>query len=290
MPYDSGDVYEYISKYYANKGKFEPEYIAGQRYVIEECSYCGMLFQLYIPDDFLLAKIYSEWINYDGAKSRREGLQHKMISQFNFEQHLLRYWGKRKPLKVLDYGMGHGEWLDVAFVFGHEVYGYEYDENRQSNAANGKVKVIGYNDIPNSNFDFINTEQVFEHLAYPYEVLKVLKSGLKKDGLVRISVPSGNGVKERLKTAKPLVFHKNKPPYLNAVDPLQHLNCYSGKSMKVMAERAGLQQYQMKVGWVISSKSDWTGRNILKNIVHPFYSRLKYKNTSPMQYFRNPQL
>jgi hypothetical protein len=101
-------------------------------------------------------------------------------------------------------------------------------------------------------------------------------------------VPSGNGVKERLKSAKNLTFHKNKPPYLNAVDPLQHLNCYSGKSLKIMGERAGLIPYQMKISWVIASKSDWVGRNILRNIIHPFYSRLKYKDTSPMQYFMHP--
>ena len=51
----------------------------------------------------------------------------------------------------------------------------------------------------NLRFDFINTEQVFEHISEPLETLKELKTLLKPGGIIKISVPTADDINRRLK-------------------------------------------------------------------------------------------
>lgn len=54
-------------------------------------------------------------------------------------------------------------------------------------------------DLESESFDFINSEQVFEHLVEPRQALASLSRALRCGGLLRISVPNGSDVDARLK-------------------------------------------------------------------------------------------
>ena len=101
------------------------------------------------------------------------------------------------------------------------------------------ITVITCDEIQGSNFDFINTDQVFEHLPQPLETLKHLATGLRKGGVVRICVPDGNGNKAVL-SKMDWEAAKGTIDSLNIVAPLEHINCYTTQSLVILAKEAGL--------------------------------------------------
>jgi SAM-dependent methyltransferase len=96
-------------------------------------------------------------------------------------------------------------------------------------------------EIPARRFDLINAEQVFEHLPEPLDTLRHLSRGLKPGGLLRIGVPNGTGLKQSL-AAWDWTAPKGSARSLNAVAPLEHLNCFTRTSLLVLAETAGLRE------------------------------------------------
>jgi SAM-dependent methyltransferase len=101
------------------------------------------------------------------------------------------------------------------------------------------IDIIGWSDIPQERFDFINAEQVFEHISDPVPTLKHLVSALKPKGIVRINVPNGWDIERRLAKCD-WDAPKGSRDSLNAIAPLEHINCFNKKALVVLAARAGL--------------------------------------------------
>tara|TARA_B100000676_G_C17860527_1_gene723125 strand:- start:441 stop:971 length:531 start_codon:yes stop_codon:yes gene_type:complete len=133
---------------------------------------------------------------------------------------------------------------------GLEAYGSEITKSQiEYNERNG-LKVIKLENLSKYSFDMINTEQVFEHLAEPYEVLKFLTKCLKPNGYLKISVPNSVRVKSNLeKEIKAEWFYaKGKRYSLNPLEPLQHLNGFTHHSLITMASRLGLKESNISIG------------------------------------------
>jgi SAM-dependent methyltransferase len=290
LPYDSGAVFEFLEKKYKNMGVFEPELIAGGRYIVSECLACNLLFQQQQPTDELLATVYSKWINYDAASSRHHYRRGGKLEQYNAEFIVLKLWSKEKQLKVFDYGMGYGQWLESAYVHGHEPFGYDYDVHRSSR-PNAVYTTLDKEEITEHQFDFINSEQVFEHLAEPLETLQMLAKALRPGGLIRISVPTGLLTKGKVHQNMELDFSKKpKKVPMDPLEPLQHLNCYAGRSTEIMAAQAGLQPWFPPLSWLIGSKQDWSSlKKVAYNLLQPTKIQVLYKHQSPMRYFVKPK-
>jgi SAM-dependent methyltransferase len=289
-PYDSGVVFDFLIDKYTRMGAFEPELLTGERYVLVECLDCNMLFQQQRPSDALLSTVYSKWINYDNAFQRNENTRGNKAGQYNAEFIVLDLWAKQKKLKVLDYGMGHGRWLEAAYVHGHHPFGYEYDVHRNER-PNAIYTAIELDEITKHQFDFINTEQVFEHLAEPLETLQMLAKALRPGGLVRISVPSAIETRGKVHQNMLLDFsHTQKKLPMKPLEPLQHLNLYAGKAMASMAAQAGLQPWFPPLSWLIGSKQDWSSlKKVAYNLLQPTKIQVLYKHQSPMRYFVKPK-
>jgi SAM-dependent methyltransferase len=161
--------------------------------------------------------------------------------------------------------MGFGTWCYLAKGFGCHAHGTELSQTRIDYAKG--IDVIAWKDIPGYRFDFINTEQVFEHLSEPLEVLGYLRQSLKPNGLIKINVPDGWDLKKRLaawdwETLKQYQLSETpegeveriktiwdwQPPdgdgsenSLLAVAPLQHINAFHYESLVRMAESVGLK-------------------------------------------------
>lgn len=156
------------------------------------------------------------------------------------------YFGA-KSVKVLDFGMGLGEWCRLAAAFGMEVFGLEYSEEKASWRVEGGYQVITPPALEDQTFDFINAEQVFEHLNEPLETLERLAGRLRPQGLIRIAVPNGYGIEGRLRD--PAMWTSMKGDYhaLSAVRPLRHINCFTGRSLTAMAETVGLKRVDLSL-------------------------------------------
>ena len=187
---------------------------------------------------------------------------------------ILYFKSKPSQISVFDFGMGWGKWCYMAKAFGCDTYGTELSETRIEYAKRNGIKVITWDEIPEYKFDFINTEQVFEHIPNPLDTLRYLRDSLKPRGLIKISVPNGKNIKKKIKIGD-WMAPKGSKNSLNYVSPLEHINCYTRTSVIEMADHAGLVRVRLPLFLQIASAMPWnTPKRILKNIVIPFYRDL----------------
>jgi SAM-dependent methyltransferase len=99
--------------------------------------------------------------------------------------------------------------------------------------------VITWDDIPKYRFDFINTEQVFEHIPEPLETLRHLIKSLETNGIIKISVPTANDVDRRLKIMdwEAPIDSRNS---LDPVTPLEHINYFKRSSIRIRYKSHGI--------------------------------------------------
>jgi len=187
-------------------------------------------------------KLYEEWI--DPAKALRA--HHEKPKTDQCHQYATEIYGIAKylrrtgrDLQLLDFSMGWGLWCRIAQDYGCDVHGTEYSRSRSDYARGMGVEVIAYEEIGDHRYDFINTEQVFEHIPRPHETFSYLKGSLKPNGILKVAVPDGHGIKGRLARWR-WTAPKGDADSLNAVAPLEHINCFGRHSLCRMAEDAGL--------------------------------------------------
>lgn len=274
-------IKEYLESFYLPQGRIEFEYLMDSEFILNECNDCGLIYQEEVPNDFLMRKIYEEWI--DPIKSY-ETQQNTIIDDYvSYSQEVLMlnaYFNMLpSKLKFLDFGMGWGIWSQIAKTIGCQSYGCELSETRITHARSSGIQIISWEELPNHDFHVINTEQVFEHIAEPLDVLSYLRKTLKPGGLLKISVPNGAGIKKRLKISD-WMAPKSSRNSLNAVAPLEHINCFTYNSIITMADIAGFEQINIPLStqyfYAIYGK---TMKQVLKNILKPVYRNIFDKGT-----------
>ena len=183
-----------------------------------------------------------------------------------------------KPIQntmLLDYGMGKGQWCAVARDIGYDVTGTDVSDELLENGRSLGLKVVPLSDFSKQKYDFINTEQVFEHLSKPLDVLEQLKNALKPGGIVKISVPYGTNIEKRIPDMDWGVprGHRN---FLMPITPAIHINTFSQESILKMGANLGFKP--VKPGSIFSDYSlinTVSLRDLISSLVKPIYRRYK---------------
>ena len=147
-----------------------------------------------------------------------------------------------KPLatmQTLDYGMGWALWAQIAKELGCKSFGFDLSTVRMRAAAQQGINVLEDVNFPADAFDFINTEQVFEHVPDPLALAVKLSKSLRPGGILKVSVPNGTDIVERLKIGN-WGAAKGTKQSLNPVAPLEHINCFNEKTLIKMGLKANL--------------------------------------------------
>ena len=244
--YNSPTIVEYLKNFYDPQGGVEFEYLDGVEFNLQECNNCSLIFQEYIPNDFLMDKLYNEWIDPKIVFPEQRGHDVSYYDKLSIEVSNIIAYFKTTPnnLNFLDFGMGWAQWCLMVKAYGANSMGMELSTDRILNAKQNAVDVIDWDELPEHKFDFINTEQVFEHIPNPLETLNYLITALKPNGIINISVPNGNVAKRNLKIMNWKALKRTKDS-LNFIAPLEHINCFRTKTIKIMAEICGLQHQQI---------------------------------------------
>ena len=276
-------IREYLSSFYEkNGGDIDFAYLDGSSFTLNECLGCGLVYQEEIPGDELMVILYEQWIDPQTVFDLDEadhGLE--FYGYYAREVMQLVAYFKKSPgqLRFFDFGMGWGKWARMAKAFGCDSYGAEISERRIEHARAHRIEVIGWDEIPEHQFDFINTEQVFEHLPQPLDTLCHLTKALKVGGLLKISVPNGGDIKRRLRV---MDWHARKGTRnsLNPVSPLEHINCFCRAAVIRMAARAGLRRVRFPLRLQYAYSTGWTrAKPALKDILRPIYRDILQKGT-----------
>lgn len=273
--YDDARIHHYLDQAYALVGPgIEYQYLQDAVYQLNECLHCGLIYQEYIPDDELMNILYERWIDPQLGFIRHEQQINTLRYYAEYAQEVMQMiaYFRQIPasLKIFDFGMGWGKWARMAQAFGCDVYGNELSPARINYVTAHGIKILAWDKIPQHQFDFINTEQVFEHLPEPLETLLHLKGALKPGGLLKISVPDGADINRRLAV---MDWHapKGSKNSLNPVSPLEHINCFKRSTLVKMAAQAGLQEAHIPLAIQYAFATNWQlPKPALKNLLLPF--------------------
>jgi len=230
-----GKVWSFLDDYY--QGRIDRNDLADARYEVARCLDCGFIWQTQILGSELMDKLYNVWISPTASLAKKTNAGDSLFSGYAREARAISSLLGKNPSEtnVLDFGMGWGYWCLAAKKLGYNISGFEISKERVAFARENGIRVIeNFPDIAADQFDFINAEQVFEHLPEPLETLRALMAALKKRGIIRISVPNGRGIEKKLK-------RPDWKPAKNAIQPLEHINCFTHWTLIKMANLAGLK-------------------------------------------------
>lgn len=225
----------FLEQYYA--GRVSIEKLKDGKYQIVQCEKCGFIWQPNILSDDYMMKLYEEWISPEESRS---SFTHSSLQRR--QQHarqvwrLANYFPKRKPyeIKILDFGMGWGEWVLMAKAHGFDVFGLEISPSRLKHAQENDIPTITELEDEHS-FDIIFASQVLEHVPNPFEIFQQIASHLKPDGIVCISVPNGDAITRELLNSDWQLGRK-----AIVVQPLEHINTFTYQTLAALGSRVGL--------------------------------------------------
>ena len=280
--YSQPPMYDYLKDFYGSQGGIDFSYFGDASYWLCLCKNCDLIFQKEIPNDILMMKLYENWID-----PKKALIKHKknstLATYYNHSYeltHCISYFNKKPAeLRFLDYGMGWADWALMAKAFGCQSFGIEMSLERINYAKSNGIKILNLNSISEYQFDFINAEQVFEHLANPFETMCELKKALKPNGILKISVPKTR----RINRNPDQVDWDDYAITLNSIAPLAHINAFRNSSLVNMAKRANMKELMLPINR--KYRSNKTVKKTLKEIFNP--KRRNYLNGNNYCFFQN---
>jgi SAM-dependent methyltransferase len=278
MPYCGSDVEEYLIRYYRLGGEESraryAQIFCDQDYVLSSCSRCGSSFQRNRPGPNILRLVYDHWISSNAsglaaaASLKLHDVQHYMSEAIKLTEFAMQSTGVSElpRLRVLDHGMGNGFFALSLKACLAEVWGTEFAQNRLRFAGENGIRALDISEeLPESYFHFINTEQVMEHVSSVRETIAKLVRALAPGGILKVSVPQSTSIENGDKRIDWLAgkYARNSPMPLA---PLEHLQYYPRSSRKVIAFDHGLDILQLPRWYHIRFGNNWSARGIERNL------------------------
>lgn len=249
-------------------------------YTLLKCKNCEHHYQQMVADEDFSFTLYEKWINPEKSyKYQKSKYNSRFFNILQYEINLLFHHFNKDPasLKVLDFGAGWGDFAILAKAHGFDVYAVELSDARLKNLQKNNIKVVSLQEC-DIKFDYIRSDQVFEHLSSPKTLLKQLTNLLNKDAILRVAVPNTDALYEKLQVTE--INHESDfQNEFNAIFPLEHLNCFNPKNLELMANSVGLKKYKFPLKAEYASSTNWALENIFSNLYKPIINRyLKDKN------------
>ena len=234
IPFSDQPLADFIEAFY--HGRVRPDLLAQASYRIVSCRQCEFIFQDSILDDDGMQMLYRDWIDQELSLQKKQAGKDKRFRQYAGQIQSLSRLITKPPgqVRLLDFGMGWGFWSQAAQAQGFDVYGLELSSRRVEFARNMGIRVIDSLAATEVEFDYVHASQVFEHLPDPLQSLREICRYLKPDGIVYIRVPDGRGIARQL-------ARDGWSPELDAIHPLEHINCFTRKTLTELAAEAGLK-------------------------------------------------
>lgn len=259
-PYSDLVLDKFLSEFYHQK--LNTSQLEQQPFQIDQCNQCEFIYQPFVLNETGMATLYGEWVDSKTSLKKKKTAKAKLYKQYSGQIEIIARLFKQKPhtINILEFGMGWGYWSRMAQAFGYNVSGLELSPERVEHARSMGLKVI--EEIPDdAKYHFIYANQVFEHLENPLTLLKDLTNHLTKNGIIYLRVPDGSGIKDRL-------INSGWSNNMDAIHPLEHINCFTRKTLIKLAEEAGLKVLNHPIRLNINSL--WGG--IKREIADRFFT------------------
>lgn len=252
----------FLKEYY--KGKIPEGYFAKMPFIVTKCRDCSFIWQKYVLNNTTSDKLYTTWINPGESLKKKMNAKSKLYQKYAKEAQFISTLFKKNPheIRVLDFGMGWGYWCLMMKAHGYNVTGFEIAADRIAHAKSNCITALESDeDLYSKEFNFINLEQVLEHVPDPQRLLQKLVATLSAEGIVHIAVPDGSEVENK-------ILSPNWKPEHDAIHPLEHINCFTPQTLIHIARLSGL------------APIDTSSTNSLKKIVKKLLGRTPPQSTN----------
>ena len=261
--------------------------LEGKNYEIRHCSGCDLCFQTWVMEAKELALWYSpalgqEFFQKEIARQKLHWFAHLIEEILIFRQ-----LSPAAVPVVLDFGCNWGKWASAALALGCEVYGVDVNRAAAEFCASRGIKMLSLPQAARLRFDFINVDQVAEHLSDPLAVICQLADALKPGGFLKLSTPGNPRMRRDLARAQ--VDGNNailNPRRLDPLMPLEHVNLFSARALKLLGHKAGLRHYRLPLLKCLGAAQLWNmPRQFNRNLIVPFKN---WRGTGTYRWFQKP--
>ncbi len=154
-----------------------------------------------------------------------------------------------RPGNVLDIGCGRGDNARILKSLGYSIDGISISENELNEARPFLQKGFIYNlenglppEVKADRYDYIICSHVLEHICYPGQVLRDIKTCLKEDGKFIVALPNLFHYASRWKLIKGEFKYQDAGVWDNT-----HFKWYSFKTGEELLEQYGFTLITKKV-------------------------------------------
>jgi len=245
-------------------------------WILAKCNDCTQVFQKRILNEEWNERRFSKWMSADAIRLFEEKLgpafPRKFSSSVKHVSHVLRIEkltrdirNQSEAVRLLDFGCGFGDFLEVCNHFGFEASGVDRSSARREVAA---VNIMP--DLPEDSelkYHAVTLFEVLEHLDHPSAALATLAKYVMQDGLLVLETPDCSGVTDI----------RSHDDYLK-VHPLEHINAFTHDTLKSIAERNGFRLISRGAAHVATDNV-----GLAKTIAKEVFGRGEY---STQLYFR----
>lgn len=150
--------------------------------------------------------------------------------------------------KSLEIGCGHGRFSAQLVKNGIETWGIEPDSHSFEVASKKLFKVLEgtiesqIDNVPDNYFDVIIMNDVLEHLLYPWDNLKQLRSKLSDNGVLISSIPNVRYSKNIFN----LIIKRNWEYTESGILDSTHFRFFTRKSIKTLYRKSGYSVQTIK--------------------------------------------
>jgi SAM-dependent methyltransferase len=223
-----------------------------------KCANCGFLQCNPIPSNAVLFNYYQEQYAYDWFQ--KNSLFKKW--QAKHRHHKIRKYIQPTD-KILDFGCGHGFFVQELAGRGFQCFGFDIGSDKISHHQNGHINNKNtFQEYKEDGFDVITLWHVLEHMQNQHDILDQLKQKLKPGGKIIIAVPNTNSY----------AFKRLAQKWGWLQQPYVHINQYNPHNLSLLLEQHG---------WIIEklSTTDTWDQSIYDFLISLFFYKNKSRNT-----------
>jgi SAM-dependent methyltransferase len=251
------------------------------------CPACDLCFQTWVMDRDELDGWYSPPTSAEAFRGEIARQKLHWFAHMTEEILVIRQLVRVKLPRVLDFGCNWGKWASMALAHGCDVYAVEVNRDAAAFCASRGINIIAFAQLPAHHFDFINVDQVAEHLADPMATIQSLASRLTPGGFLKLSTPGNRHLPRTLRQAQATGDdYVLTPRTLDSLAPLSHVNLFTAHSLQRLGCDAGLESFRAPfLAWLGAGQLWNQPRQFNHNLVVAWKRWLK---RGTYQWFRKP--
>ena len=240
LDYSDPTIRDYLVDFYA--GALDPAPLDGGEFRLDRCHECGLVFQRHVPGPELLEQLYGPGgVAVSNASSL--GFDDRLVQAHQVEQAVRFFARPPESLAVLDFGSGAADGSRWPRPSAARRPGASSTMQGCEGSTNEVTRRWPWRTWSRARSTTSTPSRWSNTSSIPAPFCASSSTRSRPGGLLRVSVPNGADIVRRLEVGD-WRAPKGSPDSLNAVAPLEHVNCFDPSSLTLLGESLGLEPFR----------------------------------------------